>query len=140
MSIHKNARLTLIRRQEMVQDVIELKITLTATAAAHGVSVPSVRKWVGTLPHPWGRRAVGRVLAAAGQPARHCTRARGGDRRTASPLLTHARIARSLQVSPSTVGRVLRRAHPMTLQQELHGVQVVASCHPDQPTQGLTAM
>ena len=49
MNIHKNARLTLVRRQEMVQDVVDRKLTLTATAAAtlHGVSVPTVRKWVG---------------------------------------------------------------------------------------------
>jgi len=47
MNIHKNARLTLVRRREMVQDVVERKLTLTAAAAAHAVSVPTVRKWVG---------------------------------------------------------------------------------------------
>ena len=31
----------------MVLDVIEHKQPLAATAAAHGVSVPTVRKWVG---------------------------------------------------------------------------------------------
>src|SRR6266542_4421405 len=47
MNIHKNARLTLVRRLEMVHDVIERKLTYAATAAGHGVSVPTVRKWVG---------------------------------------------------------------------------------------------
>jgi transposase-like protein len=47
MNIHKDARLTFIRRQEMVHDVIEHKRTFAATAATHGVSVPTVRKWVG---------------------------------------------------------------------------------------------
>jgi len=47
MNIHKNARLTLVRRLEMVKDVTEHKLTLAATAAGHGVSVPTVRKWVG---------------------------------------------------------------------------------------------
>ena len=39
MNIHKNARLTLRRRQEMVQDVVYRKMTLTAAAMAHGVSM-----------------------------------------------------------------------------------------------------
>ena len=47
MNIHKNARLTLTRRLEMVQDIVERKLTLTAAAGVHGVSVPTVRKWVG---------------------------------------------------------------------------------------------
>jgi transposase-like protein len=47
MNIHKNARLTIARRREMVQDVLERKLTYTAAAASHGVSVPTVRKWVG---------------------------------------------------------------------------------------------
>ena len=47
MNIHKNARLTLIRRLEMVKDVVERKLTLAAAASVHGVSVPTVRKWVG---------------------------------------------------------------------------------------------
>jgi len=47
MNIHKNARLTFARRQEMVHDVVERKLTLAAAAASHAVSVPTVRKWVG---------------------------------------------------------------------------------------------
>jgi hypothetical protein len=44
MNIHKNARLTFARRLEMVQDVLERKLTHAATAAKHHVSVPTVRK------------------------------------------------------------------------------------------------
>ena len=47
MNIHKNARLTVARRIEMVQDVLERKLTYAAAAATHGVSVPTVRKWDG---------------------------------------------------------------------------------------------
>ena len=47
MNIHKNARLTFARRLEMVQDVLERKLTHAATAAKHHGSVPTVRKWVG---------------------------------------------------------------------------------------------
>ena len=46
MNIHKNARLTFARRLEMVQDLIERKLTHAATAANHTVSLPAVRKWV----------------------------------------------------------------------------------------------
>jgi hypothetical protein len=31
----------------MVQDVVDRKLTLHTSSAAHGVSVPTVRKWVG---------------------------------------------------------------------------------------------
>ena len=44
MNIHKNARLTFARRQEMVQDVLEHKLTHAAAATKHHVSVPTVRK------------------------------------------------------------------------------------------------
>src|SRR5437660_11354515 len=47
MNIHQNARLTFARRLEMVQAVIERRLTYAATAAKHDVSVPTVRKWVG---------------------------------------------------------------------------------------------
>jgi len=47
MNTHKNARLTFARRLELVRDVLERGLTLCAAAAAHKVSVPSARKWVG---------------------------------------------------------------------------------------------
>lgn len=110
MNIHKNARLTLVRRLELVCDVVEHKMSFAVTAARHAVSVPTVRKWVGrylaegevglrdasSRPHRSPRAiAPGRALAIV-ELRRRC--------------LTHARIARTLGVSSSTVGRVLRRA------------------------------
>ena len=47
MNTHKNARLTFARRLEMVRDVTERGLCQSAAAAAHGVSVPTVRKWLG---------------------------------------------------------------------------------------------
>ena len=47
MNTHKNARLTYARRFEMVQDIVERSCTPCAAAAAHGVSVPTARKWLG---------------------------------------------------------------------------------------------
>jgi transposase len=110
MNIHKNARLTITRRLEMVQDVLEGRLTFAAAGVAYGVSVPTVRKWVG------------RFLSQGEAGLRD-----GSSRPQVSPraiasktaltiielrrrFLTHAAIARALGVSGSTVGRVLRRA------------------------------
>jgi transposase-like protein len=109
MNIHQNARLTLARRLEMVQDVVARKLTYAA-AAAHGVSVPTVRKWVG------------RFLSCGASGLRDASsRPQASPRAIASKTalaivelrrryLTHAAIARALGISASTVGRVLRRA------------------------------
>src|SRR5689334_21610696 len=110
MNIHKNARLTFARRLEMVHDVVKRRLTLARAATDHGVSVPTVRKWVG------------RYLAHGEAGLRDASsRPRVSPRAIAPALalsvvelrrrwLTQARIARSLGVSASTVGRVLRRA------------------------------
>jgi transposase-like protein len=47
MNIHKNARLTLARRIEMVRDIVDKGFTPCAAAAVHGVTGPSARKWLG---------------------------------------------------------------------------------------------
>lgn len=110
MNIHKNARLTFVRRLEMIQDVLERKLSPAAAAAEHHVSVPTVRKWVG------------RYLAQGGPGLRDASSRPVVSPRTIAPgtalaivelrrrFLTHARIARSLGVSASTVSRVLARA------------------------------
>jgi transposase InsO family protein len=110
MNIHKNARLTFARRLEMVQDVVERKRTQAATAVAHSVSLPTVRKWVGR----YLTQGAAGLRDASSRPR---VSPRSIAPRTALAIvelrlrwLTHARIADSLGVSPSTVGRVLRRA------------------------------
>jgi transposase InsO family protein len=109
MNTHKNARLTYARRIEMVKEIVENRLTLCAAAAAHSVSAPTARKWLG------------RYLAAgeAGLTDR-------SSRPTCSPRaiapgkalaivelrrrrLTMGRIAQALSVSTSTVSRVLAR-------------------------------
>jgi transposase InsO family protein len=110
MNIHKNARLTFARRLEMVQDVIERKLTHAATAANHAVSVPTVRKWVGRylLQGETGLRdASSRPRVSPRSIAPSTALAIVELRRR---FLTHARIAQSLGVSASTVSRVLARA------------------------------
>ena len=110
MNIHKNARLTLVRRLEMVKEVTERKSTMAAVAAGHGVSVPTVRKWVGRyLAH--GEAS----LADASSRPRASPRAISPQSALAivelrRRWLTQACIAQSLGLSASTVSRVLQRA------------------------------
>ena len=110
MNIHKNARLTLARRLELVQDILKRGLTPCAAAAVHGVSGQSARKWLG------------RYLAEGELGLRdRSSRPRRSPRKIKPQkalaivelrrrYLTQARIAASLGVSKSTVGRVLKRA------------------------------
>ena len=110
MNIHKNARLTLVRRMEMVRSVVEMGLTPAEAAAEAGVSQPTVRKWLG------------RYLAEGERGLRDRSSRPKRSPRSISPekalavvelrrrRLIQARIAASLEVSKSTVGRVLKRA------------------------------
>ena len=110
MNIHKNARLTFARRLEMVQDVIEgLYAGRERRPRTASACRPRVNGWVATWPKakrvcataPRARSAVPRAIAPAKALAIVELRRR---------RLTQARIAASLGVSKSTVGRVLTRA------------------------------
>jgi transposase InsO family protein len=110
MNIHKNARLTLARRLEMVRDVIGRRMNRAAAASAYGVSVPTVRKWVARyLEHGESglrdRSSRPVVSPRAIDPSRRSAIVELRCRR-----LTQGRISRSLGVSPSTVSRVLAAA------------------------------
>jgi transposase InsO family protein len=110
MNIHKNARLTFTRRLELVRMIIDQGFSEAEAAYAAGVSVPTARKWLG------------RYLAE-GEAGLHDRSSKPNHSpRTIAPekalaivelrrrRLTQARIATSVGVSESTVGRVLRRA------------------------------
>jgi len=47
MNTHKHARLTFARRIEMVKDLTEGGLSTTEAALKHGVTAPTVRKWLG---------------------------------------------------------------------------------------------
>ena len=47
MNTHKNARLTYLRRLEMVQEILEGGLPASEAAAKHGVSAVTARKWLG---------------------------------------------------------------------------------------------
>ena len=110
MNTHKNARLTFARRLEMVHDLTERGISQNAAAQAHAVSLPTVCKWL-------GRYLVQGEAGLADRSSRPGRSPRAIAPSTALAIvqlrrqrLTHARIATSLSVSKSTVGRILARA------------------------------
>jgi transposase len=45
MDIHKNARLTLIRREQLAQSVLLHKMTLQAAATAFNICARTAAKW-----------------------------------------------------------------------------------------------
>lgn len=110
MNIHKNARLSLARRIELVQMTFDQGLTEAAVAREAGVSTPTARKWLGRY------LAEGEAgLVDRSSRPKHSPRAISSQTALAivelrRRRLTQARIASSLGVSGSTVGRVLRRA------------------------------
>ncbi|MGH8764664.1 MAG: IS481 family transposase [Burkholderiales bacterium] len=110
MNIHKNARLTLARRIEMVKSIVERGLTPAEAAAEAGVSHPTARKWLGRyLAHGEvglvDRSSRPLVSPHSISPAKALVIVELRRRR-----LIQARIAASIGVSKSTVGRVLARA------------------------------
>jgi transposase InsO family protein len=110
MNVHKNARLTFVRRLELVLSIVEQERTLVGAAAQAGVSEPTARKWLG------------RYLAEDEEGLKdRSSRPKRSPRSIAAQKalaivelrrrrLTQARIAQAMGLSKSTVGRVLRRA------------------------------
>lgn len=110
MNIHKNARLTLTRRMELVKDIVQGRLALCAAAAAYGVSLPTANKWLGR----YLAEGEAGLLDRSSRP-RLCPRSISPAKALAivelrRRKLIQARIAASVGVSKSTVGRVLRRA------------------------------
>ena len=110
MNTHKNARLTFARRLELVQDVIHKGFTPCTAGAVHGVTGPSARKWL-------GRYLAEGELGLRDRSSRPKVSPRRIKPEKALAIielrrrrLIQARIAASLGVSKSTVGRVLKRA------------------------------
>ena len=110
MNIHKNARLTFTRRIEMVESIVERGLTPAEAAAEAGVSAPTARKWLGRFLAQGqaglvDRSSRPRVSPRSISPAKALAIVELRQRR-----LVQARIAASIGVSKSTVGRVLAGA------------------------------
>jgi transposase InsO family protein len=132
MNTHKNARLTYVRRIEMIQDITQRGMSVPQAALTHGVSAPTARKWLGRYLAA-GESALG---DASSRPA---VSPRATDQGKALAIvelrrkrLTQARIAVALAVSKSTVSRVLARAG-LSLLSALDPVEPVVRYEHDVP-------
>ena len=110
MNTHKHARLTFARRLEMVKQMTEDGLGTAEAAARHGVTPPTVRKWL-------GRYLAGGEAALADASSRPACSPRSIDPAKALLIvelrqrrMLQSRIARSVGVCAATVSRVLARA------------------------------
>jgi transposase InsO family protein len=110
MNIHKNARLTLARRFELVREIVDKGFTPCTAGAVHGVTGPTARKWLGR----YLAEGEAGLLDRSSCPKRSPKKIKPEKALAIVELrrrrLTQARIAASVGVSKSTVGRVLKRA------------------------------
>ena len=110
MNIHKNARLTLVRRIEMVQAIVDRGLTPAEAAAEAGVSRPTVRKWLGRFLVQGEAGLRDRSSRPKRSPRSISTTKALAILELRRRRLIQARIAASVDVSKSTVGRVLAGA------------------------------
>ena len=110
MNSHKNARLTYLRRLEMVQDMTERGLPPAEAGGRHGVSTVTARKW-------HARYLAGGAEALLDKSSRPARSPRAIDERVAATivelrrkLLLQSTIAAYMGVSKATVSRVLKRA------------------------------
>ena len=110
MNTHKNARLTYLRRVEMVQDMTKRGLSASQAALAHGVSAVTARKWL-------GRYLADGAAGLLDKSSRPEVSPRAIDPNVAltivelrRKLFLQSRIASYTGVSKATVSRVLRRA------------------------------
>jgi transposase InsO family protein len=110
MNIHKNARLTLRRRIELVQSIVRRGLSAAEAALEAGVSARTAHKWL-------SRYLAGGEIELRDRSSRPNRSPRSIRPEKAVAVvelrrrrLTQGRIAAALGLSKSTVGRVLSRA------------------------------
>jgi len=110
MNTHKNARLTYLRRLEMVQDVTLRGMSASDAAAAAGVSAVTARKWLGRYLADGAEGLMDKSSRPAKSPRAITPEVALTIVELRRKIFLQARIATYLGVSRSTVSRVLRRA------------------------------
>jgi transposase InsO family protein len=110
MNIHKNARLTPLRREEMAQAVIEGGFSKAHAARTYGVSAKIVARWVERYKAEGSKGMADRSSRPTVMPG--MTEQAVAERIVAlrRQRLTGKHIAMEVGVSPATVSRVLKRA------------------------------
>ena len=125
MNTHKNARLTYLRRLELVEDMTLRCLTAAEAAVRHGVSPVTARKWLGRY---LADGAAG-LLDKSSRPARSPRSISDGAAlaivELRRKLMLQAHIASYVGVSKATVSRVLRRA----------GLSRLSDLRPQEPVQ-----
>ncbi len=110
MNIHKNARLTPLRREEMALSIIEGSFSKAHVARIYGVSPKIVSRWVARYKSEGSTGMADRSSRPNVMP--DLTSQAVAERIVALRRLrlTGKHIAMEVSVSPATVSRVLRRA------------------------------
>ena len=111
MNTHKNARLTFARRLELVRDMTCSGLSPATAGATHGVSAPTAYKWLGRYLAQGEQGLADRSSRPASSPRSIAPSKALAIVELRKRRLTQARIASSVGVSASTVGRVLARAN-----------------------------
>jgi len=110
MNTHKNARLTFVRRIELVRDMVDGRLSAGTAGHRHGVSATTATKWLARFLASGEKGLADRSSRPKISPAAITAQKALAIVELRRQRLTQACIARSLGVSKSTVGRVLRRA------------------------------
>ena len=80
MNIHKNARLTPLRREEMARDVVEGRLSKAHAARTYGVTAKVVARWVERFRAEGSAGMARPFLAAEDKPEANRSRGGGCDR------------------------------------------------------------
>lgn len=132
MNIHKNARLTPLRREEMALAVIEGRLSKAQAARIHGVSAKIVARWVerykaegragmtdrssrpGRMPGATDPLICERIIALRRQrwTGKHIAKQAGVSPATVSRVLRRAGLSRLRDIEPAEPVRRYERAHP----------------------------
>jgi transposase InsO family protein len=125
MNTHKNARLTYLRRLEMVQDMSLRCLTAAEAAVRHGVSAATARKWLGRYLAEGAAGLLDKSSRPARSPRSISEAAALAIVELRRKLMLQAQIASYVGVSKATVSRVLRRA----------GLSRLSDLRPQEPVQ-----
>ena len=125
MNTHKNARLTYLRRLEMVKDISEGGLSASEAAARQGVSAVTARKWLGRYLADGAAGLLDKSSRPEKSPRAIAPAVALTIIELRRKLFLQSHIASYMGISKATVSRVLRRA----------GLSRLSDLRPDEPVQ-----